>query len=66
MDLAKQDEHMSEHAANLLGTGQRSKRTQSATKTKSRYLKILCAVSEDSRDTIWEITVCFWSATRLT
>uniref|UniRef100_A0A672RVA9 Ectonucleotide pyrophosphatase/phosphodiesterase family member 1-like n=1 Tax=Sinocyclocheilus grahami TaxID=75366 RepID=A0A672RVA9_SINGR len=35
---------MSEHAANLLGTAQRSKRTQSATKTKSRYLKILCAV----------------------
>ncbi|RXN30757.1 ectonucleotide pyrophosphatase phosphodiesterase family member 1 [Labeo rohita] len=35
---------MSEHAANLLGTGQQSKRTQSATKTKSRYLKILCAV----------------------
>uniref|UniRef100_A0A8C1V6J6 Ectonucleotide pyrophosphatase/phosphodiesterase 1 n=1 Tax=Cyprinus carpio TaxID=7962 RepID=A0A8C1V6J6_CYPCA len=44
MDSAKRDEHMSEHAANLLGTAQRSKRTQSATKTKSRYLKILCAV----------------------
>ncbi|KAI2651747.1 Ectonucleotide pyrophosphatase/phosphodiesterase family member 1 [Labeo rohita] len=44
MDSAKRDEHMSEHAANLLGTGQQSKRTQSATKTKSRYLKILCAV----------------------
>ncbi|XP_043075455.1 ectonucleotide pyrophosphatase/phosphodiesterase family member 1-like, partial [Puntigrus tetrazona] len=44
MDSAKRDEHMSEHAANLLGTGQRSKRTQSATKTKSRCLKVLCAV----------------------
>uniref|UniRef100_A0A672RX32 Ectonucleotide pyrophosphatase/phosphodiesterase family member 1-like n=1 Tax=Sinocyclocheilus grahami TaxID=75366 RepID=A0A672RX32_SINGR len=44
MDSAKREEHMSEHAANLLGTAQRSKRTQSATKTKSRYLKILCAV----------------------
>ncbi|KTF89556.1 hypothetical protein cypCar_00016788 [Cyprinus carpio] len=44
MDSARRDEHMSEHAANLLGTGQRSKRTQSATKTQSRYLKILCAV----------------------
>ncbi|XP_016400361.1 ectonucleotide pyrophosphatase/phosphodiesterase family member 1-like isoform X1 [Sinocyclocheilus rhinocerous] len=44
MDSAKRDEHTSEHAANLLGTAQRSKRTQSATKTQSRYLKILCAV----------------------
>uniref|UniRef100_A0A671NAQ9 SMB domain-containing protein n=1 Tax=Sinocyclocheilus anshuiensis TaxID=1608454 RepID=A0A671NAQ9_9TELE len=55
MDSAKRDEHMSEHAANLLGTAQRSKRTQSATETQSRYLKILCAVSEVSWDTMGEI-----------
>lgn len=61
MDSARRDEHMSEHAANLLGTAQRSKRTQSATKTKSRYLKILCAVSEDSWDTMGEITAGFWN-----
>ncbi|XP_077077187.1 ectonucleotide pyrophosphatase/phosphodiesterase family member 1 [Siphateles boraxobius] len=44
MDPAKRDEHMSEHAANLLGTGQRSKPAQNVTKTRSRCLKILFAV----------------------
>ncbi|XP_005160498.1 ectonucleotide pyrophosphatase/phosphodiesterase family member 1 isoform X1 [Danio rerio] len=44
MDSAKRDEHMSEHAANLLGTGQRYTRTHNTAKVQSRYLKILCAV----------------------
>ncbi|XP_051951428.1 ectonucleotide pyrophosphatase/phosphodiesterase family member 1-like [Xyrauchen texanus] len=44
MDPAKSDECMSEHAANLLGTGQQHKQTASTANRKSRYVKILFGV----------------------
>lgn len=44
MDPVKGDERMTEQAANLLGSGQQSTRTDQASKTKSRCVKILFGI----------------------
>lgn len=54
MDPVK-DERASEHAANLLGSGQRSKRTHHTNKTMSRYVKILVGVRKSQR-----VTLVYW------
>ncbi|XP_056619911.1 ectonucleotide pyrophosphatase/phosphodiesterase family member 1 isoform X1 [Triplophysa dalaica] len=44
MDPVKGDEGMSEHAANLLGSGQQSNRTHQSSKRMSRYVKVLVGI----------------------